>query len=81
MQITITKETFDWLYDQLEAHNERTHNGVDATDILFTYFNPGMVLNDWDEGRNNDPFWDNELNEHSAIVFIEQTVEQLKQRQ
>lgn len=77
-ELKLTKELHDYIEDAIEKHNELTHNGVDFGDILFSYFNNDsfeddahlLILNDWDEGKSNDPFWNQERDEHSAICFI-----------
>lgn len=69
----------DILYNECDKHNEETHNDVNLGDIIYsyTYFEKNgfdwddfHVTNDWDEGEANDPFWDKELNMHSAEAFI-----------
>lgn len=76
-KLFMTKELHDKVEIKIEEHNDLTHNSVDFGDILFTWFNNEdfnsrglLVLNDWDEGKNNDPFWDEVRNEHSAVSFI-----------
>lgn len=79
----ITKEIFDWINAECEAFEKATWagNDVDAHDVMYSYFystsDRFALLNDWDEGKANDPFWNDELNEHSAIVFIKQMVDKL----
>lgn len=82
-QLILTKELFNWMVDECEAFQEATWaaNDVDITDVLYSYFNSTperfALLNDWDEGKANDPFWNDELNDHSVIVFIKQMVDKL----
>lgn len=77
-EILLTKELYDFIDEQCEAFNDKTHYGVDVNDILFSLLHnenfdqagPFLILNDWDEGKGNDPWWNDELNEHSAVCFI-----------
>lgn len=55
---------------ECESFEKKTGYNVDLNEIIFAYGNKGYILNDWNEGKDNDPFWNEELNEHSAIVFI-----------
>lgn len=86
-QMLLTKELFNSISDECEAFQEATWSGndVDTTDVLYSYFNSTKdsfaLLNDWDEGKANDPFWNDELNEHSAIVFIKQMIDKLKEHE
>lgn len=83
--LILNKELFDFIYNECVAFQDRTWfgNDVDVQDILYSFFHSTddrfSLLNDWDEGRSNDPFWDVERNEHSAIVFIKDMCNKLKQ--
>lgn len=83
-QLVLTAELFNWICDECEAFQEATWagNDVDSNDVLYSFFNSTpnrfALLSDWDEGKANDPFWNDEINEHSAIVFIKQMVDKLK---
>jgi hypothetical protein len=76
--LNLTKEQYEYIEECVEIHRENTFNDVDFGDILFSWFNNDdfsstsnfHILNDWDEGKDNDPFWDEERDEHSAICFI-----------
>jgi len=74
--LTLTKELFDFIFNECEKFKENTWSGndVDVQDVLYSYFNSTpetfCILSDWDEGENNDPFWNHERNEHSVIVFL-----------
>ena len=72
-------ELFEIVRSYCKTHNEETHNDIDVSDILYSYlhfekngfnWDDLYVLNDWNEGESNDPFWDKELNMHSAESFI-----------
>lgn len=84
-QLKMTKEVFDFIYDECQKFQEKTWagNDVDVQDVLFSFFysteDTFFTLNDWDEGKNNDPFWDEEKNEHSAIVFLKGICNRLRQ--
>jgi hypothetical protein len=76
-----------YLWDKCIEHNKETYNSVELGDIIYsyTYFETNgfnwddfHVTNDWDEGESNDPFWDKELNMHSAESFILKTCKELK---
>lgn len=79
----LNKDVYEFIDAKCEAHNEITYNQVEVGDVIYSFLYSTEdcfhVLNDWDEGRSNDPFWDDELNEHSAIVFLKKTCEELKQ--
>lgn len=79
----LNKEVYELIENECDKHNEETYNMVDIGDVIysFLYSTDGCfhILNDWGEGRNNDPFWNEELNEHSAIVFLKQICDKLKQ--
>lgn len=47
-------------------------------EVEFAYNNPGYIFNDWDEGENNDPYWNKEKNMNSVIFFIEETIKKIK---
>lgn len=79
----LSKDLFDYLFKECQKFEDKTGHDVDVADILYSYlhsYKPPInatdsmffILYDWDEGKGNDPFWNNELNEHSAIVFIKQ---------
>ena len=74
----LTKELYEFIENECEKFQEDTWGGndVDVNDVLYSYLystkETFCILNDWDEGKNNDPFWNDELNEHSAIVFLKQ---------
>tara|TARA_R110000851_G_scaffold275123_1_gene427761 strand:+ start:846 stop:1094 length:249 start_codon:yes stop_codon:yes gene_type:complete len=72
----LTKELYDFIDIECEKFKEKTFNDVDVNDVLYSYLystkEDFYILNDWDEGENNDPFWNKELNEHSAIIFLKQ---------
>ena len=84
MQLVLTKELFDFIYDECEKFREETWagNDVDVQDVLYSFFHSTEdefhLHTDWDEGEANDPFWNKEKNEHSAIVFLKEMVEKLK---
>jgi hypothetical protein len=83
-ELKMTKEVFDFIYDECAKFKEKTWDGndVDVQDVLYSFFNSTPdtfhVLNDWDEGKNNDPFWNEEKAEHSAIVFLKEICEKIK---
>lgn len=56
-------------------------NSLQEGDVVYSYFKSDKdsfeILNDWDEGENNDPFWDKEKDEHCIYVFLKQVVKEL----
>jgi hypothetical protein len=76
--LNLTKEQYEYIDELIRIHRETTYNEVDFGDILFSWFHNDdfsnisnfYIDNDWDEGSDNDPFWDFERDEHSAICFI-----------
>lgn len=83
-ELKMTKEVFSFIEDECAKFQERTWGGndVDVEDVLYSFLfsEPDCfhILNDWDEGKNNDPFWDEEKDEHSAIVFLKEMCEKIK---
>lgn len=81
--MVLTEEQFLYIEKMVDLFNENTHgiHGVDYGDAIYSYFKSTpesfALLNDWDEGKPNDPYWDNEKNEHSVIVFIRLVVDEL----
>jgi len=69
---------FDTIKEECKLFQEKTTYDVHLYDVIFSYGNPDCILNDWDEGKDNDPFWNEELNCHSAYVFIEEMAELIK---
>jgi hypothetical protein len=84
LELKMTKELFDFIYNECEKFKNKTWQGndVDVQDVLYSLFYSSdetfCILNDWDEGENNDPFWDKEKNEHSVIVFLKEICEKVK---
>ena len=78
--LNITKKQFEEFDRLIQSHEDNTHNNVDFNDVIFSWFHNDrfgvehfdhfIVWNDWDEGKANDPHWNDTYNEHSAIVFI-----------
>jgi len=81
-KMELSKEIYELIESECDKHNEETCNMVDFGDVIYSFLYSTdecfHILNDWDEGRNNDPFWNDELNEHSAIVFLKQICDKLK---
>lgn len=83
-QLKITKELYLFIQNECNEFVKKTWdaNCVDVNDVLYSFLfsneNEFHILNDWDEGKNNDPFWNEEKNEHSAIVFLKELCEKIK---
>lgn len=82
-ELVLTSDLYNHLDSKCQEFYKKTDEFYDVTanDILFSYFNSTddtfHVLNDWSEGKSNDPFWNDELNEHCAIVFIQSMCKEL----
>lgn len=83
----VTSKTHCALNDLCREHNDKTYNDVQVGDVIYSYckfeengfdWDKFHVTNDWDEGKNNDPFWDEDLNMHSAESFILRTCKKIK---
>lgn len=79
----LTKELYEFIENECKKFKEETWTGndVDVNDVLYSYLYRTKeifhILNDWDEGKNNDPFWNDEFNEHSAVVFLKKMCEKI----
>jgi len=70
-KIWLSKEQFELIKKRVdEFNNVRWYNEMDYGDVIYTYFYPNYILNDWDEWEANDPYRDKETNTHSCIKFI-----------
>ena len=82
--MVLTEKQFLVIEQRVDEFNERTCgiHGIDYGDVIYSYFkssnNRFLILNDWDEGKPNDPYWNDETNEHSAIHLIRTLIEELK---
>jgi len=74
--LLLTPQLLQWICEECKKFQESVSmlHDVDLQDVLYSYLNSSdesfCIWNDWDEGENNDPYWNKELNEHSAIVFL-----------
>jgi len=77
---SISKDKYDFIRLECKKFIKETGRlyDVEPNEIIHTYFYPNEILYDWDEGKNNDPFWDEETNTHSVVSFINKTVQRLK---
>jgi len=82
MQV-VTKGQFEFILQECRKHNDLTSNFVEVGDVLYSLFRSTPetfhMLNDWDEGHDNDPHWCYVSNQHSAIKFIKDTINKLKE--
>jgi hypothetical protein len=82
--LVLTQEMFDFIQKEINEFNQRTNYeyDMDFEEVLFSFLHSTdethYVLNDWDEGEYNDPYWDNEKNQHCCEVFLEQMNIKLK---
>jgi len=83
-EIKLTKELFEFIRKSCDDFYKKTYYDVTVEDVLFSFFwsdeNDFHVYNDWDEGEGNDPFWNKEENEHSAISFIKLMCKEIQKR-
>lgn len=86
VSIILNREFYQMIELECEAFKNRTWDANDVTteDVLFSFFHQYgdqekgiQVLNDWDEGKGNDPFWDDERNMNSCYAFIHDMVDRL----
>ena len=84
VSLNLTKELFEFLFNSCHEFFNKTQYDVTVEDVLFSFFrsdeNHFHVYNDWDEGEGNDPFWNKEDNEHSAISFLKLMCEEIKNK-
>ena len=70
----LSKEIYEFIEKACDEFNDSTGYDVDVNDVIYSYMYSDdvdfRILNDWNEGKGNDPFWNDELNEHSVIVFL-----------
>jgi hypothetical protein len=82
-ELKITTDTFNFVYEECKKFRHETQDCYDVTieDVFYSYFNSTNntfhVLRDWDEGENNDPFWNKKKDEHSVYVFLKEMCEKL----
>ena len=78
----LTKEVYEFIESECDKFNNSTGYDVDVNDVMYSYLYSDdkcfYILNDWDEGKGNDPFWNDELNEHSVIVFLKKITKTIK---
>lgn len=83
--LLLTKEVFRLIYDECIAFEKTTGHDVDVQDVLYSFLHSTpdtfCILNDWDEGKYNDPFWNEDKNEHSAISFLKDMCDKIRQKQ
>jgi hypothetical protein len=79
-EIKLTKELYLSIANEYRKFRQRTGGIYDVglDDILYSCFESTpekfAILNDWDEGPENDPFWDIEKDEHCVHVFLKEMV-------
>jgi len=84
MDLKITKEIYEFISTEIQNFNKRTNYEyhMDMEEVLFSFLESDelthYVLNDWDEGKNNDPYWDEIKNMHSCYSFLEDMNNKLK---
>ena len=83
-ELKMTKEVYDFISKEIEAFNERTNYEYEMNfdEVLFSFLESTetthYVLYDHDEGKNNDPYWDEEKNMHSCYSFLEDMNKKIK---
>jgi hypothetical protein len=82
--LKITIETWRFIMSELGAFNERTNYEYDMTmdEVLYSYLESTnetlCAFTDWDEGKGNDPYWDDVKDKHCCCSFLEDMNEKLK---
>ncbi len=77
-KIELTKELYEFIENKCELFNKATdeHYDVEVDDVLYSYLysseNEFYISNDWNEGCNNDEWWDYENNQHSTTKFLKE---------
>lgn len=73
----LTKEQYEHIEDALDVFKITTdyhYHDFGWDDILYTIFNSNKetlsIKYDWDEGRNNEPIWDDTVDMHYVISFL-----------
>ena len=82
-ELKVNINVWNLITDEVKAFNERTHFNYDMTmdEVLFSYLESTedtVMFYDWDEGKNNDPYWDNEKNMHSCCSFLDEMNKKIK---
>jgi hypothetical protein len=83
-ELKMTIEVLKFIMKECDSFNERTCNeyDMDAEEVLFSFLESTEtthhVLNDWSEGKNNDPYWDEVKNMHSCYSFLEDMNKKIK---
>lgn len=80
--INIDYNRFELIATEIHKFKQRTHELYHVTfdDVLYSFIYSDerlAVLTDWNEGENNDPFWDKENNRHCCESFLVQMKEML----
>lgn len=77
--MVLTNTKYRLIKDELDLFHFKTNNyyiyDFGWEDVLFTLMESEpdnvYILNDWDEGKNNDPYWDEEKDKHCIYSFLE----------
>lgn len=81
-ELILTPDKLDFIMNEVKLFNERTNYDMTTDEVLYSFLNSTeqthRVLNDWDEGKNNDPYWDEEKNMHSCYSFLEDMNKKIK---
>lgn len=86
IKITIDKNIYQYIDLEIQRFIKRTWEGndVDFNDVIYSFLystkDTFCVLNDWDEGKDNDPYWDEEKNMHSVESFLVYIVDELRMK-
>ena len=77
-KLILTESIYDFIDNEIRQFNEKTNHeyDMDFQEVLFSFLHSTdethYVLNDWDEGKYNDPYWDEDKNQHCCEVFLEE---------
>jgi hypothetical protein len=77
-KLILTKHIYDFIDNEIRLFNEKTNDEyhMDFQEVLFSFLHSTdethYVLNDWDEGKDNDTYWNEDKNKHCCEVFLEE---------
>jgi hypothetical protein len=83
-QLVLTPIIYDFIQARINEFNKTTQYEyeMDFEEVLFSFLNSTddthFVLNDWDEGESNDPYWNKERNKHCCECFLEDINKELQ---
>lgn len=79
MNILLTKELYEFIENEIKEFHKYTNDyyqfDLELEDIFYTLLysedDKIYILNDWNEGRNSEPMWDDIKDKHMVESFLE----------